>query len=162
MKYNKRSVFMKFDGSGNPWDLITMFEIECGSITTKDKLKLQQSLHSPDVLCDGLIIVHRDPSQVGRLGWIVHNTFPDDGRPCQNWTSQVMYKGENGVNQRLFTTLLEFTNSNEGYPWFKGDCSYLCHKLRPCIEEPHCFSMCNIWRFVRAHSHLGAYSLKLS
>lgn len=37
----KQHAFTKFDGSENPWDRVTMFEIEYGSIGTNDKLKLQ-------------------------------------------------------------------------------------------------------------------------
>ena len=38
----KRPTFTKFDGEGNPVDHITVFEIECRSISANGKLKLQQ------------------------------------------------------------------------------------------------------------------------
>ena len=34
--------FCKYSGETNPWDHVTLFEIECGSIGNNDKLKAQQ------------------------------------------------------------------------------------------------------------------------
>lgn len=49
----KRPVFNKFYGDDNPQDHITIFELECGIIVSKDKLKLQQfaSSFTGKVLC---------------------------------------------------------------------------------------------------------------
>ena len=39
----KRPTFSKYNEETNPWDHVTLFEIECGSIGNNDNLKAQQS-----------------------------------------------------------------------------------------------------------------------
>ena len=38
----KRPTFSKYNGESNPWDHVTLFEIECGSIRNNENLKAQQ------------------------------------------------------------------------------------------------------------------------
>ena len=38
----KHPTFTKYNGESNPWDHVTLFEIECGSIRRNGKLKAQQ------------------------------------------------------------------------------------------------------------------------
>ena len=38
----KRPTFSKYNGESNPWDHVTLFEIECGSIRQNDNLKFER------------------------------------------------------------------------------------------------------------------------
>ena len=38
----RRPVFTKYSGETNLWDHVTLFEIDCGSISNNDNLKAQQ------------------------------------------------------------------------------------------------------------------------